>query len=264
MGSPANDRSSPDRRQRSLRMQAVVLRHRDFGEADRMLVLYTLQQGKLTAIAKGVRKPGSRKAGHLEPFTNVSLQLARGRDLMIVTQAETIDAYLSLREDLLLTTYAAYLVELMDRFTYEEGENRALYRALVNALERLDGGEPPELVVRYYEMRLLDQVGYRPKLLECAHCEREIQAENQFFSAERGGVLCPVCGKGSRDARPVSMEALRFLRHFQRSSYQDARRAKLPRAVSREMESLMQYYLTYLLERGLHSPGFLDRVRRRD
>jgi DNA repair protein RecO (recombination protein O) len=100
-------------------------------------------------------------------------------------------------------------------------------------------------------------------LFECAQCEREIKAEDQFFSAERGGVLCPVCGKGSRDARPVSVAALRFLRHFQRSSYQDARRAKLSRGVSREMESLMQYYLTYLLERELHSPGFLDRLRRR-
>jgi DNA repair protein RecO (recombination protein O) len=232
-------------------VEAVVLRRWDYGEADRMLVLYTLQMGKLTAIAKGIRKPRSRKAGHLEPFTRTSLQLARGRDLMIVTQAETIDVHLPLRDDMLLTTYAAYVVELMDRFTYEEGENRALYRTLINTLVRLSAGEMPDLVVRYYEMRLLDLLGFRPKLFACAGCETEIQPEDQYFSDERGGP----------GARPVSMDALRFLRHFQRSSYQDARRAHLSSSVNRELESLMQHYLTYLLERGLNSPEFLRRLR---
>jgi DNA repair protein RecO (recombination protein O) len=242
-------------------VEAVVLRRWDYGEADRMLVLYTLQMGKLTAIAKGIRKPRSRKAGHLEPFTRTSLQLARGRDLMIVTQAETIDVHLPLRDDMLLTTYAAYVVELMDRFTYEEGENRALYRTLINTLVRLSAGEMPDLVVRYYEMRLLDLLGFRPKLFACAGCETEIQPEDQYFSDERGGVLCPRCGRSFPGARPVSMDALRFLRHFQRSSYQDARRAHLSSSVNRELESLMQHYLTYLLERGLNSPEFLRRLR---
>lgn len=235
----------------------------DYGEADRLLTLYTMQMGKLGAIAKGVRKPRSRKAGHLEPFTRVSLQLARGRDLMIVTQADTLDAYLSLRADLLLTTHAAYVVEITDRFTYEEGENRALYRVLVNTLERLDGSESPDIAVRYFEMRLLDQVGFRPQLVKCAHCESEIQPEDQYFSAELGGALCPRCGKLVGEARPVSMLALKFMRHFQRSNYQDARRANLSSSVAREVETLMQHYLTYLLERGLNSPEFLRRVRRK-
>lgn len=260
---PVPKQSDPTRRQRSFRVEAVVLRHRDYGEADRLLTLYTLQMGKLGAIAKGVRKPRSRKAGHLEPFTRVSLQLARGRDLMIVTQAETIDAYLFLRADLLLTTYAAYVVELTDRFSYEEGENRALYRSLVNTLERLNAAEVPEVVVRYYEMRLLDQVGFRPRLMECANCATTIQPQDQYFSAELGGALCPRCGRIIKDARPVSMTALKFLRHFQRSNYKDARRANLTPAVSRELEAIMQHYLTYLLERGLNSPEFLKRVRRK-
>jgi len=119
----------PDR-QRSLRVEAVVLRHSDWGEADRLLGLFTRELGKVRAVAKGARKPRSRKAGHLEPFTQVSLLLARGRDTLIVTQAEAIDAHLALREDLVRVGYAAYVVELLDRFTYEEGEHVALYRLL--------------------------------------------------------------------------------------------------------------------------------------
>src|SRR5512143_4101073 len=100
----------------SFRAESIVLRHSDWGEADRLLVLYTREQGKVRAIAKGVRKITSRKAGHLEPFTHVKLQVSSGRDLMIVTQADTIEAFAPIREDLTLTGYAAYVIELLDRF----------------------------------------------------------------------------------------------------------------------------------------------------
>jgi len=161
----------------------------------------------------------------------------------------------------LLATYASYVVETLDRFTYEEGENRALYRSLKNTLSRLCYREDLELVVRYYEMRLLDQLGYRPQLIHCASCERQIQPEDQFFSATLGGILCPRCGSKVPDSKPISLQALKYLRHFQRSSFNQATRAHPEPAVTREMERLMQHYLTYLLERGLNSPEFLRRVR---
>jgi DNA repair protein RecO (recombination protein O) len=109
---------------RSYRVEAIVLRHADWGEADRILTLYTRQRGKLRVIAKGARRIKSRKAGHLEPFTRVTLQLAKSHTLPIVTQAETVNAYLPLRDDLLKTATASTLVEMLDRYTYEdESEN---------------------------------------------------------------------------------------------------------------------------------------------
>jgi len=250
----------PDR-ERSLRAEAVVLRHSDYGEADRLLWLYTRELGKVRAIAKGVRKPRSRKAGHLEPFTRVSLLMARGRDLFIVTQAETADAHLPLREDLVRMGYAYYVVELLDRFTYEEGENRTLYRLLADTLARLSSEAEPAFAVRYYEVRLLDLIGYRPQLFNCVKCGNEIRPEDQYFSAAQGGILCPNCGAGDTGVRPISMLALKNLRHYQRSSYADAKRAPLTPSLNGEMELIAQYYLTYLLERGLNTPAFLRRVR---
>ena len=249
-------------RQRSQRIEAVVLRHTDWGEADRLLWLFTRELGKLRAVAKGVRKPRSRKAGHLEPFTRASLLLAWGRDIHIVTQAEAVAPYLALREDLVRLGYASYVIELRDRFTYEEGENRNLYRLLTSTLARLDSEPDPSFAVHYYEVRLLDLVGFRPQLFHCANCSAEIQPEDQYFSAEKGGVLCPKCGRGLPDARPITMPGLRLLRHFQRSSYSEARRARLTPTLDRELENLMNHYLTYLLERGLNSPAFIRRVRR--
>jgi DNA repair protein RecO (recombination protein O) len=245
----------------SLRVEAVVLRHNDWGEADRLLSLYTREQGKLRTIAKGVRRMRSRKAGHLEPFTRVALMLARGRDFWIITQAETVDAYLPLGEDLVRTGYAAYIIELLDRFSYEEGENRALYALLVDTLERVTHEVDPFLAVRYYEMRLFDLVGFRPNLFQCMQCGNVIKPQDQFFSAERGGVLCPKCGPNAPATRPVSMETLKFMRHFQRSSYPEASRAVLSPSVQAEMESLHQFFITYLLERALNTPAFLREVR---
>ena len=247
---------------RSQRVEAVVLRHTDWGEADRLLWLFTRELGKLQVVAKGLRKPRSRKAGHLEPFTRVELLLARGRDLPIVTQAEAKDVYLELREDLVRVGYASYVVELLDRFTYEEGENIGLYRLLSETLTRLNGEPQPAFAVRYYEIRLLDLVGFRPQLFQCVNCGEEIQAVDQYFSFEKGGVFCLRCGEKEPGARPISMLALRILRHFQRSRYGEAQRVGLSPMVDQELETLMGNYLTYLLERGLNTPAFLRRVKR--
>ncbi len=248
--------------QRSFRVEAIVLRHADWGEADRLLTLYTRERGKVRAIAKGARKIRSRKAGHLEPFTRVTLQLARGRDLLIVTQADTLDAFLPIRENLVRTSQASYIVELLDRFTYEDdSENYNIFRLLTEALTRLEKEADPWLAIRYYEVQLLDLLGYRPHLFECANCGREIKAEDQFFSAAQGGVLCPACGTGLPGVWGVSVEALKYLRHFQRSDYAAAQRARPAPEVQNEVEALLQHYVTYLLERALNSPDFLKQIK---
>jgi DNA repair protein RecO (recombination protein O) len=244
-----------------MRVDAVILRHSDWGEADRMLWLFTRQMGKVRAIAKGIRKPRSRKSGHLEPFTQSALLLAWGRDLYIVTQAEAINTHMALREDLTRMGYASYIIELLDRFTYEEGENRPLYRLLIDTLSRLEEEANPAIAVHYYEVRLLDLIGFRPQLFNCIECGNEIKPEDQYFSAERGGILCPKCGKQVSGARPISLRALKVLRHLQRSPYAEAKRAPLTTETDRELENLMEHYLTYHLERRLNTPVFLRRVR---
>ena len=212
--------------ERSFRVTAIVLRHADWGEADRLLTLFTREMGKLRAVAKGARKARSRKAGHLEPFTHVRLQLAKGRDLPIVTQAETVDAYIPLRDDLIKTGYAAYAAELLDRFTYEEEtESSTPFRLLAETLGRISQESDAWLAVRYYEMRLLDHLGFRPQLFKCANCEAEIEPVDQFFSPLAGGVICPRCGSGLPGLWTISVDALKYLRHFQRSSYAEASRA---------------------------------------
>ncbi len=248
-------------RLRVARTEAVVLRRFDLGEADRILTLFSPDRGKLRAIAKGVRRPQSRKAGHLEPFARVRLMLARGRELDVITQAEAIDLYPDLRQDLVALGHAAYVIELVDRFTLEEGENRGLYHLIVRTLERLAAGDSPAAVLRYFELRLLDEVGYRPELFRCVSCGAEIRPQDQFFSPPEGGVLCPDCGAGRKGARSLSLAGLKVLRHYQRSTYAAAAAPAVRPEVHAEVEDVMQEYLTFLLERGLNVPRFLRRVR---
>jgi DNA repair protein RecO (recombination protein O) len=249
-------------RERSLKTEAVVLRHSDMGEADRLLTMFSRDAGILRAVAKGVRRIHSRKAGHLEPFTRVSLMLARSHELWIVTQAVALDLYLPLHEDLLLTGEAAYVLELIDRFSYEEGENRSLFSLLVETLERLAKGDSIFTAVHFFELHLLDAVGFRPQLFHCVRCKEEIQPQDQFFSAVQGGAVCPKCGSLVPDARPITTSALKYLRNFQRTAYNRLLQADPSPLVEKEVELILQYYNTFLLERRLNTPQFINEVRK--
>ena len=149
-----------------------------------------------------MRKVRSRKAGHLEPFTRVELQIAHGHDLDVITQAQALDLHTGLHLDLERFGYAAY-VELMDRFTVQEGESRGLYRLLVDTLDRLSETFEPAAVVNYYQLRLLDLLGYRPELFRCLGCGAEVRPVDQHFSAAAGGVLCPECGPSPAGSPPA-------------------------------------------------------------
>jgi len=249
-------------RGRVFRTDAIVLRRMDLGEADRLLTLFTPQHGKLRVVAKGVRRPGSKKAGHLEPFTLVNLLLARGRELDIITQAEAVRTFPQIRTDLLRLGLAAYVVELIDRFGVQEGDSLGLFELAADTMDRLDREPLPEVALRYFQIRLLDLVGYRPELFRCVSCSNQARPVDQFFSLSEGGLLCPNCGPKRDQARPLSLVALKVLRHTQRNSYVQAARPKLSSIVANELDELLESYLSYLLERELNVPGFLRQVRR--
>jgi DNA repair protein RecO (recombination protein O) len=189
------------------------------------------------------------------------LQLAKSRDLDIITQAETIEPYLEIKEDLLRFGTASHVIELVDRFSREEGENRALYLLLVDTLHRIQSEADLFIATRFFELRLLDLAGYRPELFQCVTCGMEVQAEDQFLSIEKGGVLCPSCGRNDPESRAVSLNALRYLRHLQRSDYRDASRAAPTEAVRREMESLLAADLEHYLGSRLRSREFLRKIK---
>ena len=240
-----------------------MLRQVRLGEADAILTLYTPFLGKVRAVARGVRRLKSKLAGHVEPLTRNSLMVAQGHTLDVVSQGQTLDSFLPLRSDLWRVTCALYAAELVDRFTEEHIANYPLYRLLVDTLERLCQAANADIPLRYFEMHMLEHLGYRPELERCLGCDTKL-ASSSLFSASSGGVLCSGCGTAQAAARHMSAVAYKVLCLLQKGDYTAASRMRLEPSTSSEVEGLLRGYVHYLLEREVRSTRFLDRLRRED
>ncbi len=251
------------RPERLFKTQAIILRRCDYSEADRILTLLTPDHGKLRAIAKGARKLTSRLSGHLELYSRAAVLIARGRDLHIISQAEQLEAFLPLHGDLLRNAYAHYIAELTDRFSEDEETHTPLFGLLGAALGWLcTPGADLALAVRYFELHLLRLSGFAPALFECAVGQEPLTARDQFFSAAEGGVICPEHAHG-RVVQPLSLAALKVLRHMLRSEYVVVRHLRLTPAQHAELERTLGGYLQHLLELRLKSAEFLHELRTR-
>ena len=138
--------------------------------------------------------------------------------------------------------------------------NHEIYRLLVETLARLNSGDPPSKATRYFELRILELVGYRPELFRCGHCQSEIRPEAQFFSYIDGGVLCPNCGREQRGVRPITLAALKVMRHYQRNPFSIASTARIEAQVHQELDQLMEGFFIYLTEHKLNSPRFIREI----
>ncbi len=253
-------------RPRVYKTEAIVLRTMDLGEADRVLTVLTPRLGKLRVIAKGVRRPRSRIGGALQPFSDVQLVLAVGRTWDVVTSTSLDDPHLGLRNDLHSTAAAWYVVELADRFCEGAADSHEAFRLLAQALSALDAGSEVarEVVARWFELALLDAMGFRPELARCLECASQIEPEGNAFSPVGGGVLCPRCRHAAHGARPVSADALKILRHLQRSPLVGVLQLRVATALHREVERLLHATVSAVIERELRSRYFLAEVAARE
>jgi len=246
---------------REYQTEAVVIRKIKLAEADRILTLYTPEFGKIEAVAKGVRKPKSKMAGHLELLTYSQINLARGRNLDTVIGAQTIDSYLNLKNDLLLTSSGLYAAELVNQFTVAHVASPELFKLFLETLSRLSKADSPELTMRYFELHLLDQAGYRPQLQECVVCRQILKPVENAFSPAAGGILCPNCKYEYPSAFNISVDALKVLRLFQRSAVEVVSRLKITPELAFELKSALNAYIRYVLEREVKSAAWLDDLR---
>ena len=246
---------------RTYQTEAIVIKRIKLGEADRILTIYTPEYGKLKAVAKGTRRPKSKLGGHVELLTHSRLMLARGRNLDIITQAQTIGNFLPIKDDLELISRGLYIAELVDSFTGEHIEDRRLFDLLLETLKQLSQTKDCEPVLRYFELNLLDHLGYRPQLQRCTDCNSTLKPDTNFFSHKLGGVLCHNCGFNEPTARPISLNALKVLRLWQNCDFIAVRRVRINTALAIELEQVMREYIRYLLEKQLKSTSWLDRLK---
>lgn len=171
--------------------QGIVLRGYPFGDADRVVVLLSPNNGKLRTVAKGVRKTTSRFGGRLEPFTHVDLVLYEGRNLDTITQVSTIEAFPHVRSDLDRVVAAGIMVEAADAVAQEDESSIRLFLLLQRGLRALEAGVVGSDLITSFLLKLADVVGVAPALEACASCGR-IEGLDRF-SFSGGGVTCGRC-----------------------------------------------------------------------
>jgi DNA repair protein RecO (recombination protein O) len=232
------------------REQGIVLRTYKLGEADRILHLLTQGRGKVRAVAKGVRRPGSRFGGRLEPFSHVDLQLYEGRNLDIITQAELLSPFAAVRADFALSACGSAMVEAADRVAQEDERSNRLFLLLLDGLRTLARTpETPASVLDAYLFRLASVAGYHPYLDACADCGTA--GPHAVFSIAAGGSLCGGCAPF--DAHPLDPAVLELLRVFADGDLGAlAATSATPRA-RRAAGSMVNSFLTYHLGKPLAS-----------
>lgn len=235
------------------RDQGVVLRSIKLGETDRIVTIFTQVHGKIRAVAKGIRRPGSRFGARLEPTTHVALQCYSGRELDVVTQLETIDSNRALREHYGCLTHAVAMLEAVDHASPDRERNTPMYRMLVGALRAL-GERPSPLVAPAFFWKLLSLEGFQPHLDSCVRCGADDGSWTTFDRSE-GGLLCDDCGRlGGVTVRSETVGCLRLMLGGELARVL----ADPPAAeVVAEVERLALGALEYHLERRLRSAALL-------
>lgn len=242
---------------RLYKTDALILRRRDLGEADRLLTIAT-PAGKRTIIARGVRKTTSRLAGHIELFTFTHMMLAKARNLDVVTQSVVLNRFQRLHTDLVLLSCAYYVSELYDCFTDEDQQPDQLFAVLLQTLLSLEKARQPDLVQHACALHMLQEAGYLPHLWHCVICQDELTEAANRFSPALGGVLCPHHGQADPQALPMSLNTFKVLRHLVRQPFDSVERLSVSETLEYEVGFVLRAYLRCVLERDFKTVPFLE------
>jgi DNA repair protein RecO (recombination protein O) len=249
------------------RTEAIILGSIRLGEANRLVTFLTPARGRLTGMAYNVRRPNRRFGGALEPFTQCELVMAERRPHhhIDLRQASILDTFPAIRTDLARIEAAGRLVTLCRAFLPEAAPHPIAFTLLAGALSSLARGEKIWLTLRLFEVQLLRDIGYEPRLDRCVRCQREWRQESShqklsggalLFSPHTGGLLCRRCvaatqreATGVEPPFPVSPSVVAFLRQAARLGLEKGRRLHPSGVVCREIELVLRRYIRPLLDR---------------
>lgn len=232
--------------------EAIVIRAFDLGEADRIITLVTCGRGLRRAVAKGVRRTGSKFGARLEPFTHLNAVLHEGRNLDTVTQAEIIRAHARIRNDLQKFFYGEAALEMVEKSLHESQNVPRLFHALSITLDVLEGEvRDPALLIAAFQLKVCALIGYRPQLERCIHCGREAKGGGMRLDLAGGGIACPGCCRAGEDTVALSPGAVVLMRNLLEEGISSIALREEPPRLSREVLAAAFRYSESFLERPL-------------
>ena len=207
-----------------------------------------------------MRRTKSRLGGHLELLNRASVSVAIGRNLDTISEAYAITTFGDIRGDLHRVSRGLYVAELVDCFSFEGNGNQAIYSLLLGTLHSLERGTNLDMLMRWFEMRLLDCSGYLPELVHCVECREWLEPADHLFACESGGALCPNCRVSSEGALlPLPMNTMKTLRFVQReTSFDKLESLSVTPSILNDMERLMRSYIRHIVEREVRSADFVS------
>lgn len=239
---------------------ALILNRQDYKEADSLVTVYTPYFGKLTLVARGTKKLSSKLAGHIEPLTLADILIIRGRGFDYIGSAITRAAYLGIREDLNKLYYAGRAINLFSRLTKENQSDERLFFLLVTWLKILNDfylftRESGELVLAFFTIKFLAELGYRPEMYQCLDCLNTISPGQNYFNLLGGGLVCGDCFEKKRlaggggvfrtELLTISDNCIKLMRFMVDNRFKSAEKLKTDNKTLKEFGGLLDKFILF-------------------
>jgi len=243
---------------RNFKTRGIVLKTFKLGEADKIITLITEAEGKIAAVAKGIRRTKSRFGARLEPFTNLNLIFYKGRNLSTITSADIIKVYDGVTGELDRIDYGYAMLELVDKLSVEGQSDPRIYNMLAKSLDllsRTDNGK--RLVLSTFDIKLLAFSGFLPNINECTGCSSKTGLTD--FSFTQGGILCKRCADSDPSSININGDTIELMRSLLLTPFKGLKDVKTDTATLGELNNIIDKHISYHLSIRLRVRDFIDR-----
>jgi len=255
----------------SYKAKAVILKSYKLGESDRIIKMYSQQDGIISAVAKGARKTRSKFGGRLELFNIVDLEISTGKSLDIITQAEILKSFKNISSDFYKFVFCEMISEIVLKTQHSGGSSEMLFKLIYVCFNEIDGFDNEDIIslkkaVCFFGAKSIKIIGYRPLLKNCCKCGVDMKdlysfrSRNIPFSIKFGGILCGRCSEFLEGTVKLDVSAYRFLCDLFNLKIEDFRDMEVNLQVLKKIRSLMENYITYHIDCNIKSFKYLKKV----
>ena len=239
--------------------EGIVLKSTEFEEADKIVTIYTKNYGKISAIAKGVRKIKSKFGSSLEILTHSIFLIYKGRNIDIVSQTEILESFFSTSKEVIKFAFAVNCVEMVNKLTEEREINIGLFNLLKEVLHYLRKTDDPKLLTLSFKWQTISLLGYRPSINHCCRCNKSVEDQKEmYFNIKEGGLLCNNCvAEDKEECINVSLYFVKLLRKILITHLSTISNATIPDNKIKELEKITNIYIGYHSEKSFKTDGFL-------
>lgn len=230
----------------------IILNKRDIGETDRIYNIYTLEQGKISAIARGVRKAQSKLAGHLENYCLVDLTVMRNRGMGNIASSIVENNFKNIRNDLDSLEKVFRTTKSLNRLINDQEKDADVFFLFLDYLDSLDKIDAQtdeikkNLMTQCFMFKLLDALGYKIEISGCVKCKGKLSKSRNYFDYSHGGVVCDNCARGSSTILPISNNSIKIIRIFFQNKISNLVKLKINLREAKELEYISQTFIKWI------------------